>query len=125
MNNFERFEKAVNFAAVDRVMTYDFIDNREVLQRYGGFDAKSTYCFEELVEINARALRSMGLDITRYIHDPLNHWMGSKIKNRIRFLGVDPDGWEVSQKVEDRLDFQTTIQESKEAGEKDAAAARI
>jgi uroporphyrinogen-III decarboxylase len=79
-------------------MTYDFLDNTKVLQEYGGFDDKNPPSFEELVEINARALTAIGLDITRYIHDPLNHWMGSKIKNWIRFFGVDPDGWEVSQK---------------------------
>ncbi|MHC4477108.1 MAG: uroporphyrinogen decarboxylase family protein [Planctomycetota bacterium] len=97
MKNSERFEKAVNFDAIDRVMTYDFVDNRKVLEQYGGFGGKSEYCFDELVEINARAFRGIGLDITRFVHDPLNHWMGSKIKNWIRFFGVDPDGWEVSQ----------------------------
>jgi len=36
--------------------------------------------------------------MTRYAYDPVNHWMGSKIVNWIRFFGVDPDNWKVEQK---------------------------
>ncbi len=36
--------------------------------------------------------------MTRYAYDPVNHWMGSKIVNWIRFFGVDPENWKVDQK---------------------------
>jgi hypothetical protein len=35
--------------------------------------------------------------VTRFVYDPVEHWMGSKIVNWVRFFGVDPDNWEVSQ----------------------------
>jgi len=50
------------------------------------------------VETNARAFRNIGLNMTRYAYDPSQHWMGSKIVNWIRFFGVNPDNWEISQK---------------------------
>lgn len=98
MNNAERFAQAVQWAPIDRLMTYDFVDNGEILMRYGGYDPSKTYTFEELIHINARAFKRIGLDVTRYIYDPANHWMGSKIQNWVRFFGVDADAWEVSQK---------------------------
>jgi hypothetical protein len=70
-------------------MTYDFIDNRELLERFGGQG--------ELVERNARMAKNIGLDVTRYVYDPDNHWMGAKIQNWIRFFGVDPGGWRITQ----------------------------
>ena len=97
MRNYERFVKTINLEPVDRLMTYEVMDNIEILKKYGGYDLSKTYDFEELVEINARALKSIGINITRNIYDPVNHWMGSKIANWIRFFGVNPDNWEVSQ----------------------------
>lgn len=98
MNNYERFERTVDWKPVDRILTYDFVDNRALLIKYGGYDESKDYSFEEIVEVNARTFKKIGLDVTRYTYDPANHWMGLKIVNWIRFFGVNPDKWEVSQK---------------------------
>jgi len=97
MNNLARFKKAINWEPTDRILTYDFLDNRQILIQHGGFDPSRDYSFEELIEINGKAWRSIGVDVTRSVYDPINHWMGGKIKNWIRFFGVDPGEWEVSQ----------------------------
>lgn len=97
MNNLERFTRAINWEPVDRIMTYDFLDNRHILLEHGGFEPGKDYTFEELIAINGTAWRNIGLDITRFVYDPVNHWMGSKIVNWVRFFGVDPTDWEVSQ----------------------------
>jgi len=89
MTNYERFVKTINWEPCDRIMTYDLIDNTEILKRYGGEG--------ELLERNARMCQRIGLDATRYVHDPEHHWLGSKIKNWIRFFGVDPGNWEVAE----------------------------
>ena len=98
MTNYERFVETINWAEPDRILTYDFVDHRALLTKYGGYDKSKKYSFEQLVRINAKAFKGMGLDVTRYIYDPANHWMGSKIANWIRFFGVNPDDWEVCQK---------------------------
>lgn len=98
MTNLERFARALNREPVDRLLTWDFVDNEQVLVRYGGYDSSRTYTFEEIAEMNARSFRGIGLDMTRYAYDPVNHWMGSKIVNWIRFFGVDPANWRVEQK---------------------------
>lgn len=97
MNNFERFKRALDWKPIDRLLTYDFLDNRQILIERGGFDPSRQYSFEQLVEINCKAWKSIGVDVTRSVHDPINHWMGGKITNWIRFFGVDPSSWEVSQ----------------------------
>jgi uroporphyrinogen-III decarboxylase len=97
MNNLERFKQTIDWKATDRILTYDLIDNGPLLVECGEYDDSRTYTFEQLVEVNAKAWRRVGLDVTRYVYDPVNHWMGSKITNWIRFFGVDPDSWEVSQ----------------------------
>ena len=97
MNNLERFKKALDWQPIDRLMTYDYLDNRQILVDYGGYDATRTYTFEELIEVNARAWKKIGVNITRSVYDPVNHWMGGKIDNWIRFFGVDRNDWEVSQ----------------------------
>ncbi|HEU0295137.1 MAG TPA: uroporphyrinogen decarboxylase family protein [Anaerolineales bacterium] len=97
MNNLERFKKAINWEPIDRLLTYDFLDNRHLLVEHGSFDETRDYSFDELIEVNAKAWKSVGVDITRFVYDPVNHWMGSKITNWIRFFGVNPDNWEVSQ----------------------------
>jgi uroporphyrinogen-III decarboxylase len=89
MTNLERFTKTINWEIPDRLMTYDLVDHREIFETYSGKG--------DLVERNARMARSIGLDITRFIFDPEHHWMGGKIKNWIRFFGVDPSMWEVSE----------------------------
>jgi uroporphyrinogen-III decarboxylase len=98
MTNYERFVRTVNWDKPDRLLTYDFIDHKELLAKYGGYDESKKYSFEQLVEMNAKLFKGIGLDVTRYIYDPANHWMGSKIGNWIRFFGVNPDNWEISQK---------------------------
>jgi uroporphyrinogen-III decarboxylase len=97
MNNFERFTKAIQWAPIDRILTYDFLDNQQILIDYGGYDPALKYTFEELIEINATAWKRIGVDVTRSYHDPVNHWMSGKIANWIRFFGVNTDDWEVSQ----------------------------
>jgi len=97
MNNYERHRKAVKRQSVDRLMTYDLMDNANLLVKYGGFDFDKTYCFDELLEINAKTFKAIGLNMTRGIYDPVNHWMDGKVKNWIHFFGVDPGNWQVSQ----------------------------
>jgi uroporphyrinogen-III decarboxylase len=97
MNNLERFTRAINWEPIDRILTYDLLDNHPLLVELGGFDDARSYSFEELVEVNARSWKKVGLDVTRSVYDPINHWMGGKIVNWIRFFGVNPDNWVVSQ----------------------------
>jgi len=97
MNNLERFKKALNWEPIDRLMTYDYLDNREILVQHGGFDSSKTYSFQELIEVNAKAWNTIGVNITRSVYDPVNHWMGGKVTNWIRFFGVDPSEWGVTQ----------------------------
>ena len=97
MNNLERFQQAIAWQPTDRIMTYDLLDNEEILVKYGGYDFNRSYSFEELIEVNARAWQQIGVDATRTVYDPVNHWMGGKITNWIRFFGVEPGDWEVRQ----------------------------
>ncbi len=97
MNNLERFKKAINWEPTDRIMTYDFLDNVHILLEHSDYDMARDYSFEELIAANAKAWKRIGLDVTRYVYDPVNHWMGSKITNWIRFFGIDPANWEVCQ----------------------------
>ncbi len=78
MKNLERFKKAIDWEPIDRILTYDLLDNREILIQHGGFDPSKDYNFEELIEINARAWKHIGVDVTRGVYDPINHWMGGK-----------------------------------------------
>jgi len=98
MKNIERFAKTIDWEIPDRILTYDVVDNYGLLCKYGEYDNAKKYSFVELVEVNFKSLNNMGLDVTRYVHDPVNHWMGSKIENWIRFFGVDSDNWGVAQK---------------------------
>lgn len=98
MTNLERLSKAIDWETTDRILTWDFMDNDEVLIKYGGYDSSVKYTFEEITEINIKAFKNIGLDMTRYIYDPVNHYIGAKIENWIRFFGVNPDNWKVSQK---------------------------
>ncbi len=97
METLERFKKAINWEPVDRILTYDYLDNRQILLQRGGFDPSRSYSYEELVEVNAKAWKNIGVDVTRSVYDPVNHWMGGKITNWIRFFGVDPNDWAVTQ----------------------------
>jgi hypothetical protein len=98
MTNCEGFVKTIRGERADRILTYDFIVNKELLARYGGLDGTKKYSFEQIVEINAKAFKGVGLDVTRHIYDPAQSWMGSKIENWGRFLRIKQDGWEVTQK---------------------------
>jgi|SRR5690554_6016685 len=104
MSNIERIKRFAslsdrqnNVLNTDRIMTYDYVDNSDVLIAYGGYDFNKTYEWQELLEINAKAYRGVGLDMTRTVYDPVNHWMRGKVDNWIHFMGVDPDSWEVTQ----------------------------
>jgi uroporphyrinogen-III decarboxylase len=97
MNNLDRFRQALDWEPIDRLMTYDFLDNKKILVAHGGYDESKDYSFEEIIEINGKAWKSIGVDITRFVYDPSSHWMGTKIENWIRFFGVNPDNWKVSQ----------------------------
>ena len=89
MTNLERFTRTINWEIPDRLMTYDRLDNRALLERFGGQG--------DLIERNARMASRIGLDVTRRIQDPDHHWMNDKVKNWIRFLGAPPDSWEVTE----------------------------
>lgn len=97
MNNLERFKKGIEWSPIDRILTYDYLDNTQILIDYGNYDRTRHYSFEELVDLNARAWKGIGVDVTRSFHDPVNHWMAGKVTNWIRFFGVDTQGWEVTQ----------------------------
>jgi uroporphyrinogen-III decarboxylase len=97
MNNRERFTKAINWEPVDRLMTYDLVDCGPLLEHLGGYQRGREYEWEEIIETNALAWKNAGLDATRYIYDPVAHWMGGKVVNWIRFFRVDPSQWEVKQ----------------------------
>ena len=89
MNNYQRFVKTVNWEIPDRLMTYDVLDHRRLLEQFGGEGT--------LIERNARMANRIGLDVIRGIYDPENHWVGSKIRDWIRFFGVNPENWKVVQ----------------------------
>ena len=55
MTNLERFTRALKREPIDRVLTWDFVDNEQVLVRYGGYDSSRTYTFEQIAEMNAKA----------------------------------------------------------------------
>ena len=38
MNNLERFTAALYGQEIDRLLTYDFLDNRHILLEHGGYD---------------------------------------------------------------------------------------
>ena len=42
MNNLERFKKGLDWEPIDRIMTYDLLDNMEILVRHGGYDPVQT-----------------------------------------------------------------------------------
>jgi uroporphyrinogen-III decarboxylase len=98
MTNYERFVKTISMGRPDRILTYDFVNSKELLSKYGGYDNTKKYSFEQIVEINAKAFKGIGLDVTHCIYNPAKSWMSSKIDNWTRFLGVKQDGWEVTQK---------------------------
>ncbi len=97
MTNLDRFAKTISWKKPDRIVTWDVVDNEEVMYKYGGYDRTKEYSFEEIIDINIKTYKRIGLDMTRYVHDPVNHWMGAKIVNWIRFFGVNPDNWDVTQ----------------------------
>ncbi|MCK5094170.1 MAG: hypothetical protein KAR18_05555, partial [Spirochaetes bacterium] len=97
MTNHERLTRALNREPFDRILTWDFMDNEGILEKFGGYDKNKKYKFEEILESNVKAFKNIGLDMTRYIYDPAEHWMGSKIVNWIRFFGISPDNWEIEQ----------------------------
>jgi uroporphyrinogen-III decarboxylase len=97
MTNHERLSKTLQWQQPDRLVTWDVVDNEAVLVQFGDYDRGRSYGFEEIVDLNIETFKKIGLDTTRYAHDPVNHWMGAKIVNWIRFFGVEPDNWEVEQ----------------------------
>ncbi len=99
MNNEQRLRSALSGEA-DRIMTYDYLDNTDVLKIYGGYKEDKRYSFEELIDINARALKGVGLDITRAVYDPSHHWMHGTVDNFKRYHGADAAGWRVEQSGE-------------------------
>ncbi|MFW5713697.1 MAG: uroporphyrinogen decarboxylase family protein [Brevefilum sp.] len=100
MDNLDRFKNALDWKPIDRLMTYDFLDNKSILETHGGYDDTRDYTFDELIEINGKAWKSIGVDVTRFVYDPASHWMGTKIENWIRFFNVNPENWGVSQSGE-------------------------
>ncbi len=97
MNNLERFKKAVNWEPVDRILTYDYVDCAPLIEHLGGYQPGRAYTWEELLETNALSWKNAGLDVTRAVYDPAEHWIGSKITDWIRFFRVDPGEWRVDQ----------------------------
>ena len=86
----ERFARNVRFEPVEEVVTYDFIDSNQLLAALGGNDAN-------LMVRNARLYKAIGLDSTRYFHDPERHWLWGTLDIWTRFFGVNPREWEVTE----------------------------
>ncbi|MFW6049468.1 MAG: uroporphyrinogen decarboxylase family protein [Candidatus Bipolaricaulota bacterium] len=84
----ERFERTANFEDPGVIVTYDFVDNNRLLKEYG--EGK-----EDLVLRNAVMMNNIGLDATRYIHNPEKPWMYGKFDVWSEFFGIDPSEWEV------------------------------
>jgi hypothetical protein len=97
MQNIERFKKAINWEPIDRILTYDYVDCTPMLEQLGGYQMGNEYNWSELLEINALAWKNAGLNVTRTVHNPTEHWMGGKIVNWIRFFHVDPSEWRVDE----------------------------
>lgn len=97
MENLNRLENALDWKPIDRILTWDLVDNEDILIKHGGYKKGEEYTFEQLLDINLKAYKTIKLDMTRYIYDPAEHWMGSKITNWIRFFGVNPDKWKIEQ----------------------------
>jgi len=89
LTTMERFKRTAEFEDPGVIVTYDFIDNNEIMEKYGGDS-------DDLVLRNARMMENVGLDATRYIHDPERPWMYAKVDIWRDFFGINPDGWEVS-----------------------------
>lgn len=53
MNNLERFKKALNWEPT--ILTYDFLDNRQIPIEHGGYDPAEPNSFEELIHVNGKA----------------------------------------------------------------------
>jgi hypothetical protein len=96
MTNYERLCHVLQGQSVDRLMTWDFIDHDEILIRHGGYDPTRKYTPLELFDLNIRAVKKAGLDMTRGIYDPSCPWLNVKVANWVRFLGVDLASWQVS-----------------------------
>lgn len=96
MTNIERLNNFLDGAQPDRIMTYDYMDSAEVLEVYGGYRRDRKYSFEELLELNARAHRGIGLDMTRAYLDPAEHWMKAKVRGWEANLGVKKGSFEVA-----------------------------
>ena len=43
MNNLERFTKAIHWEPTDRILTYDYLDCRQILIEHGGYDITRPY----------------------------------------------------------------------------------
>jgi len=86
----DRFRKTANFEYPEIIVTYDLIDNNQLLEMYGG---KSN----DLVVRNAEMCQRIGLDSTRYIHDPLRPWIYSKIDIWERFFGIKREDWIIKE----------------------------
>ncbi|MFA5239756.1 MAG: uroporphyrinogen decarboxylase family protein [Phycisphaerae bacterium] len=99
MGNYERFVQVINGQRPDRILTYDFMVSKQLLAKFGGFDESKNYSFKEIVEINARTFKEIGLDATCHIYNPAKTWISSKVDNWARFMGVEPNGWEVTRKA--------------------------
>ena len=86
----ERFTRNASFEPVDEVVTFDFIDNNKLLHAFGGHDSN-------LIVRNARLFKTIGLDSTRYIHNPGKHWLWGTLDFWTEFLGIQADKWEVAE----------------------------
>ncbi|MGQ9585957.1 MAG: uroporphyrinogen decarboxylase family protein [Anaerolineae bacterium] len=90
MNTYERFERAIHFKEPDFVPTYDLIMHPGIFDRYSGREGT-------ILERNVRMCKAIGLDATRYIHDPDHHWLVGTLETWGRFFGIDANAWEAQQ----------------------------
>jgi hypothetical protein len=90
LNSKERFDATFNFSKVDRVLTYDLLMNRELYEKFAGTEGS-------LIECNARMMKATGLDCTRGIYDPSEHWLSAKLKCWERFFGIASWGYKIER----------------------------
>ena len=86
----ETFNDTIEGKKPDRILSYDVIMNKKLFETFGGKEG-------DIYEQNAKMLKAIGLDCTRLIFDPSEHWLHGKIACWEKYLGV-PKGFEVKER---------------------------
>jgi len=90
LSTIENFNRTINRGKPDRILTYDLLMNKELFRLYAGGSG-------DIYERNAKMLKAVGLDCTRGIFDPTNHWLDEKVETWERFYRIAPGGFVVQE----------------------------